>query len=53
MWCNNLSEDIVKANVANRCSLVEFCQFRNVSIDFVEYLTASNGNVKVIVFATC
>ena len=52
MWCDNLSEDIVKVNVANSCSLVDFCQFCNVSIDFVKFPTASEGNVKIILFTT-
>ena len=40
VWCDNLREDVVKVNIANGYSLVEFCQFNNVSIDFVKYLTA-------------
>ena len=48
-----IHEEIVKVNVANSCSLVDFCQFHNVSMDFVKYLTASKGNVKIIVFTTC
>ena len=51
--CDNLFEGIVKINVANNWSLVDFCQFCNVSIDFVKYLTASKSNVKIIIFATC
>ena len=51
--CDNFCEGIVKVNVANSCSLVDFCQFRNVSIDFVKYLTASKSNVKLMIFTTC
>ena len=53
LWCDNLNEDVVKANVVSRCTLVEFCQFRNVGIDFVKYLTASKGNVKIMIFTIC
>ena len=51
--CDSLSENIVKFNVANSFSLVDFCQFRNVSIDFIQYVTASIPNVKIIIFTTC
>ena len=40
----------MKFNVANGCSLVDFCQFRNASIDFVRCLTARKINVKIIIF---
>ena len=50
---DNLCESIVKVKVANNCSLVDFCQFRNVSIDFVKYLAASKSNVKIIIFTPC
>ena len=52
VWCDNLSEVTVKVNVANSCSLVDCCQFRNGSIDFVKYLTAPESNVKIIIFTT-
>ena len=52
VWCDNLSEGPVKVKVANSCSLVDCCQFRNGSIDFVKYLTASESNVKIIMFTT-
>ena len=51
--CDNLCEGIVKVDVANSCWLVGFFQFRNVSIDFVKYLTASKSNEKIIIFTTC
>ena len=43
LWCAYLSEDSVKINDANSCSLVDFCQFCNESIDFVNYLTISKS----------
>lgn len=53
MWSDYLSDDIVKVNVADGCSLVDFCQFRNENIDFVKLLTAFKGNAKIIIFTTC
>ena len=50
--CDNFCEGIVTVNVANSSSFVDFCQFRYVSIDFVEYLSASKSNVKLIIFTT-
>ena len=46
VWCENLSEGTVEFKIANSCSLVDSCQFRNGWIDFVKYLTSSEGNVK-------
>ena len=48
--CDNFCEDIVKVNVASSCLLVDCCQFRNVSIDFVIYITAFKSNLKIIIF---
>ena len=42
----------MKVDVANSCSLADCCQFRNVIIDFVKYLTASESNVKIILLTT-
>ena len=42
----------MKVNFANSSSLpvVDCCQFRNASRDFVKYLTASESNVKITIF---